>query len=391
MASNPYSTALLAAICELIEIPISYYIKAKERYESIAAWLQRDGSTVAQFSPQVYPQGSFRYGTVNRPLLVVEEYDLDLVCQLDVAKRGTTQEHVKALVGAELAGYAKAYSFKHPLEEKHRCWRLNYADGVNFHMDILPCVPEERAVVERLVLLGVPQKLAEWAIAITDNRRRDYATYTLDWPSSNPRGIALWFENRNYDVAKDMILRLAASRAYASTAEVPAFEWKTPLQRSIQLLKRHRDVMFRSSLQYKPISMIITTLAAHSYDGQPDLHEALHSIAQGMAGFIRQSAPRIPNPVNPSEDFADRWGGDARYERNFRAWNEQVLADINSLSQLATDPRELERFIKRKFAIDLPADVLSSLANPILSSSPRLIPASPKVIEAPSKPWTQND
>ena len=38
-------------------------------------------------------------------------------------------------------------------------------------------------------------------------------------------------------------MRLVESRAYAKVDDVPPYEWKTPLQRSIQIMKRHRDVM----------------------------------------------------------------------------------------------------------------------------------------------------
>ena len=73
---------LFEQIAELLDIPRSHYEKAKERYESLGEWLHRDESSVVCYSPLVHPQGSFRYGTVIRPLLKNEEYDLDVVTQL---------------------------------------------------------------------------------------------------------------------------------------------------------------------------------------------------------------------------------------------------------------------------------------------------------------------
>jgi hypothetical protein len=35
---------------------------------------------------------------------------------------------------------------------------------------------------------------------------------------------------------------------------------KTPLQQAVQILKRHRDMMFADDPEHKPISVIITTL-----------------------------------------------------------------------------------------------------------------------------------
>ena len=70
------------------------------------------------------------------------------------------------------------------------------------------------------------------------------------------------------DVARQRAERLVQAGMYASVDDVPVFAWKTPLQRSIQILKRHRDVMFWNSPNLRPISMIITTLSAHALPGR---------------------------------------------------------------------------------------------------------------------------
>ena len=267
-----YMNLLLDFLLEMLDIPPSYYQKAADRYDSLGRWFHRKESKIASLSPEVYPQGSFRYGTVNRPLLASEEYDLDLVCQTILPKTAATQKALKHLVGDEIKAYAEAHSFKEPAEEKPRCWRLNYADDVSFHMDILPCIPEQAAIIEQFCRLGAPKELAVLAVAITDNRHGKYEVVTSDWPSSNPRGIARWFEDRTRPYARQRMLDLVANRAYASIDKVPPYEWKTPLQRAIQILKRHRDVMFRDTPQWKPLSMIVTTLATHSYKGETDLY-----------------------------------------------------------------------------------------------------------------------
>lgn len=47
-----------------------------------------------------------------------------------------------------------------PVIEKNRCWRLEYADDVNFHLDTLPYVGEDSAIAERIGAMGVPLVLA---------------------------------------------------------------------------------------------------------------------------------------------------------------------------------------------------------------------------------------
>ena len=81
----PFSP-LLEAIAEALDIPESHYEQAIKRYESIGTWLERDKSIVVCYRPEIYPQGSFLLGTVTKPISGVEEYDLDLVSELNLQK-----------------------------------------------------------------------------------------------------------------------------------------------------------------------------------------------------------------------------------------------------------------------------------------------------------------
>ncbi len=135
---------ILEAIVNSIEIPDSAYEAAEARYKDIGGWFGRPESASSQYSPHIYVQGSFRLGTVNRPLDQKAAFDLDLSCKLDqgVTKETWTQEQLKKLIGTDVEAYWVARRISEPKEEKHRCWRLNYADHLNFHMDIVPCIPE---------------------------------------------------------------------------------------------------------------------------------------------------------------------------------------------------------------------------------------------------------
>src|SRR5262249_10895287 len=208
-----------------------------ERYVSFGKWLHRPDSCVAPFDPEVYLQGSFRYGTVNRPLLRDEEYDLDLVSELKLTKGDITQEALKHLLGEEVRMYAAANGIKAPPGEGKRCWTLDYADKVCFHMDILPCVPEEERVIQAIIAQGVAPHLAATSVAITDRRGREYRLITPNWPTSNPSGLGSWFTDcARTGLAVSRIARLVDGIAYRSIDDVPSYDWKTPLQRAIQLL-----------------------------------------------------------------------------------------------------------------------------------------------------------
>lgn len=385
-----YMNSLLQNLIELLDIPPSYYQRAADRYKSLGDWLHREESAVAGFNPKVYPQGSFRYGTVIRPITKSEEYDLDLVCEIELAKQAVTQHQLKELVKHEIKAYSEANSFKEPAKEKNRCWRLNYADHVSFHMDILPAIPDDDAFKASLVLLGVPKDLADFAVAITDKRHAKYEVIDNDWPRSNPKGFARWFEGRMRAVAQRRLDELVLNRAYASVDDVPTYEWKTPLQRSIQILKRHRDVMFRNARDGKPISMIITTLSTHAYRGETDLYAALSNIVEKMPDLVRDTAPRVPNPVNPAEDFADRWASDPQLERNFWNWHTQVAADLDNLAGQMTN-EQIQKAVGNRFDVQLRADQLAELAGVAATAQLARPKTPPRVqITAAPKPWNRN-
>ena len=387
--ATPFATddksLLYEAIADLLDIPPSYYKKARDRYRSLGEWLHRDESKVAAFNPEVYPQGSFRYGTVNRPLRKSEEYDLDLVCEVTLTKDDVTQKEVKHLLGDEIQAYATANGIKAPVVERNRCWRLDYADEVLFHMDALPCVPEDQQTISEICSQGVPRERAELSVAITDKQLDNYDAISNDWPCSNPRGLGDWFEEKARPSATKRLYDLVEKRAYASIDEIPSYEWKTPLQRSIQILKRHRDVMFAATPEFAPISMIITVLAGRAYQGETSLFTAIKGIVDRLPQHVMSTKPRIPNPVHESEDFADRWSSNPRYEKNFWNWYDTVKADVENLPALLGDNRLMGE-VRKSFRVDLSEDQLNKFTP--RTTVPAEAKATPTIhIASAPKPW----
>lgn len=113
---------ILAEMVKLLDIPESYYEKAVERYQSMSQHFHRADSLIRDLDPTVYPQGAFRLGTVNRPVIEGEDYDLDLVCRIALTKATQSQKAVKELVGEEVKSYSKKQGFKEDPEEGRRCW-----------------------------------------------------------------------------------------------------------------------------------------------------------------------------------------------------------------------------------------------------------------------------
>lgn len=382
---------LLEYLAQSLDIPESYFRKAEERYLSITKWLEREGSIVADFSPAIYTQGSFLLGTVIKPATDREAYDIDLVCQLALSKSLITQKQLKDMVGVEIKSYAVANSMNSPAKEGRRCWTLEYSDEASFHMDILPSIPENDINRRVLNSLGVPSSITNLAIAITDNTLPNYNTISEDWLKSNPKGFAAWFKERMKIRFEER--RMVLAKAISAKAEdVPEYKVKTTLQRSIQLLKRHRDIVFKNDKDDKPVSMIITTLAAHAYNNEADLYDAMISIVNGMANYIlnKGGVSWVPNPVNPEENFADKWKEHPEREVKFRRWIKQVQTDMEAAYQCRYFEDMLDK-LKPRFGdrlVNLAAAKMPAESKPATIAAASAGPAIH--ITNPSKPWGNN-
>ncbi|MCA6925982.1 nucleotidyltransferase domain-containing protein [Pectobacterium versatile] len=387
---------LLSKLVADLDLPGSAYEAAVRRYENIGEWLGREDSSCADFDPHIFPQGSFRLGIAIKPLSGLEEYDLDLACNLrsGVDSNTHTQKNLKELVGAELELYRNARNIRQPLEAKHRCWRLEYADNLRFHMDIVPCVPESEIRKKSLVVAmesygvveSLAQRVAELALGITDDRHPNYSQKVSDWLISNPEGYAQWFESNMHPTEWSMV-----ACESAQVDEVPMYKTKTPLQRIVQILKRHRDKMFADNPDSKPISVIITTLAASEYSGGSSLESALKEVLQGLKEFIKSDSNEVLNPVNPNENFADRWSMPAyknlELKKNFHNWVNQVNRDFEFL--LGSNELEMiSESLAKNLSISLESQKLASLLSiPFASEA---IASQPKVVSEPvSKPWSK--
>ena len=385
---------ILDEIINFIDIPDSAYEDAERRYNDLGQWLLRPGSKTSTFAPEIRPQGSFRIGTVNRPLSGRDGYDLDLSCRLNagITKSLCTQRQLKNLVGREVEDYRHAHNIERKLEEKHRCWRLLYSDETSFHMDIVPSIPEDETTraknMESMIAFGIERPLATSVSgnnsAITDNTLMNYDIIDPNWSVSNAEGFALWFEARMKQ-AKAMLESRAFSARVASIDKLKPYHWKSPLQKVVQLLKWHRDIHFTCYPDLKPVSIILTTLAAMAYQGEEAIDATLEIILPKMPQLIRVQNPRVPNPVNPDEDFAHKWPKDPRLEDNFFTWLQQAQRDLQFL-KTCNDPKQLRDYIIRQFGIQFNEASLRTL----LGVSAPAIVTTPKTYEIsgyPARPW----
>lgn len=388
----------LEQVASEIDIPPGKYQDAVDRYQAVGRWLEEGEYPACSGELSIYPQGSFRLGTVVRPIRngIEASYDIDLVCEMPLRKDQSTPQAVKSMVGDRLREHGTYRKLLDP--EGRRCWTLEYAeqDGLGFHLDVLPAVLDGRGLMST-------------ALAITNKNGPSYS-----WSTSDPRGYGSWFDEKNGTAFSRLIveqkenIQRRASLLYASVDNVPDQLVRTPLQRSIQIMKRHRDLRFNhhDRIDYAPISTIITTLAAHLYGNEADVYSALSGIVgkleahaalvEGKAidrslaamGLIQRRPDGtwyIGNPVNSAENFADRWHDDNHARaRAFFAWVEALQKDLLDILDEA-NPRLLNEHLGRVLGTTAVSKHIGVLIPPV-----PVIDPPPRIhITSPAKPWKE--
>lgn len=328
---------ILETLGETLDITETQYNAAVSSYRAVGEWLAKPESSLAPYKPIIRPQGSFMLGTMIKPVCENDDLDIDLVCELTGKNPQWAQYHLKQAIGNRIKVNE---TYKNMLDkEGRRCWTLKYSDNANYHMDILPSlvsVGYDTVLEKAFSASTLDEKYDSLAIRITDNKQSNYYTDTIaeNWMKSNPFGYGRWFFN-TADVTtlrKSMMLSEVLK-------PVPKYnKEKLPLQRVVQILKRHRDMMFNGD-DDKPISIIITTLASKAYKKETSIIDALTNIITNMHSYIESRYdPKlgkfikwISNPVNPEENFADKWVEHPQREKNFYKWIDQVESDIQTI------------------------------------------------------------
>jgi hypothetical protein len=281
----------------------------------------------------IFPQGSMRLGTVIRPLRhVTDVFDLDVVFRIVRLCTGNRPDHLRTAVGEHLR--TKYNGAVKPLAKG---WRLDFSRDRDYYLDVIPAMDSERGGN---------------VIAITDDAM---------WRDSNPRDYALWFE-RHAAVLPRFEGNFAAfneKRAIANSARIEPLpdhtEFKSPLQRIVQIAKRHRDYYFNRKTNQSSLvtpSIVLTTLLTKAYARA--VHDRvfntgfdlLLACVEDMSNYIEviptATGPvfRVENPSLPSENLVEKWK-DRRYAQAFFTWQKDFDSLLRELLSHKAPQRQL--------------------------------------------------
>lgn len=334
----------LDKVAQQLDISPTNFQIASQRFNAVKNWLE-GGNYVSGGNPSIYLQGSFRLGTVIRPFRGDRdgEFDIDQVCELTIPHLPQDPSDLKHDIGDRLK---ENQNYRNILDaEGKRCWTLEYSSddtSPGFHLDVLPSTSKI-------------ESLRPGEISITDKDEND----RYGWSNSNPNGYYLWFKSRNeftdqfVQESRRAIFEENAT-LYGNEGEVPKRLLRSPLQRAIQILKRHRDVCFAQK-DHKPISIIITTICAHLYTNSSISDSILRFVnyvtnrhqellrdgsltPDGILDYIDgswtiQNPADSGKPLTEIENFADKWNVMPELSEAFFDWVYRVERDLLCFSR----------------------------------------------------------
>lgn len=310
---------LLAIIAANLELDASRKLQMESAYRAVNDVLSRDEEFFKDITINVYAQGSLLIGTTIKPLSG-EEFDLDIVLHIEESYSNYTPSEIYDELYRVLSNHD---TYEPLLQRKNRCIRINY--NSDFHMDVLP---------------GCIISVNNNRLMIPEDSRR------VSWSRTNPKGYAEWFKEIAERNKESFLLQERYNlmlEAKIETEDLPLDIYlKTPLQRTVQIVKRYRDLYYQNKDKAKTpavSSIVLTTLLAQCHEGNSSIQEALINAVQKLKKMANEYKFRkvkfnVYNPIDNHNDadrrenFTDSW--ESKHYESFVGFVEDFEKKLNA-------------------------------------------------------------
>lgn len=298
---DPFADPLDAVLAEIainIQLPPGLHAKAVSRYEAVRRYIERPGSPLHGRVTCFYPQGSMRIDATISTRGTDDEYDIDIVAEVDGRDDGPAallDDLEKALEGYPV----------NKIVRQTRCVTLYYSDGM--HLDVTPArrtAPKEKQ-------------------GVIAHAKRGAAADPASYVPMNAFGFGEWYSARTpteerFAAALNRRLYEQAGIEFAADADVHDVPDQTPLiiksvtTVALQLLKRHRNIVYANETGRLPPSILLSCHAGHAAQPGMGLADMVIRQARWTARAIDAAAQggrllSVPNPEYAAELFTDRW------------------------------------------------------------------------------------
>ncbi|MBP8235496.1 MAG: nucleotidyltransferase [Rhizorhabdus sp.] len=330
--------AILAEIAINLQLPPGLHAKAVERYEAVCRYIERAGSPLEGRVSSFYPQGSMAIDATISTRGTDDEYDIDAVAEIIGGTEGP--EELLDLLEAALKGYPISR-----IERKTRCITLYYADGM--HLDVTPA--RRRAAKEK-----------ESVIAHAKQGRQHEHRYV----PMNAYGFCAWYNSKapvEERFALALNRELYSKHGFAfDAAEVEQVPDQTPLliksvtTVALQLIKRHRNILYADAAGRMPPSVVLSCHAGHAAVPGMGLADMVMRQARWTARAINEAARQsrlldVPNPEFHEERFTDRWPENQAQQQHYAKALSELADGLQVARERGMQLEDLQDWLRDQF------------------------------------------
>lgn len=316
--SPTLADTLLQQIAERVQLSATDYGIAVDHYEAVNDWLARPGAPLASVFTGLYPQGSMAIGATIASRLNNDEFDIDVIAELDIEPTTAPALVLDRLFDAMNGVSGSRYHGK--VVRRSRCVTVEYD---RMHLDITPAV----RLFDREDRTSVIFHANETEAA--EHHRHIVA---------NPWGFAQWFQDETPQVREivEAVLRKSADPVPDQQDVMD----KSLALISLQLLKRWRNKCYDNREGRSPPSVVLAYFVALNAGGGHDLFSELRNQAAALYDVFAQAErePKLVGVINPrceTDVLTDRWPGDRAHQQVFLR---DLIALNTALDEVENDP-----------------------------------------------------
>lgn len=335
--------AILADIAVNLQLPPGLHEKATGRYEAVRTYAERPGSPLRDRVLRFYPQGSMAIDATISHRGTDDEYDLDIVAELDIDPAAAPDE-VLDLLHRALKGYPTSRN----VERQTRCVTVRYAD--NMHLDVTPAARlPGSAERESHIFHANPAKPSSHHMHVPMNAFGFAGWYNLRTPLEQRFATAF---NRRLFKAYGYNIR-AEAEVDDVADQVPLIVKNTSTV-SLQLLKRFRNVAYADATDRIPPSVMLSCFAGHAAAPNTSLSDMLIRQARMIAAAVHQASAKrekvfVVNPVFPRDCFTDRWPETLSRQNEFAARLTALADGIETIKRSNVSLEQLQEWLREQF------------------------------------------
>lgn len=343
---DPFASALDAVLADIaisVQLPPGLHAKADGRYEAIRTYAERPGSPLHGKVLRFYPQGSMAIDATTSTRGTDDEYDLDIVAALDFDPHSDPDAVLDVLFRA-LDGYPTSEK----VERQTRCVTVRYADRM--HVDVTPAVRLAHG--------------AERVSHIFHAHPDEPASRHFHVPM-NAYGFAEWYRSRTplerrFAAAFNKRLQEAYGFEVRADAEVDEILEQVPIvvkavaTVALQLLKRHRNVLYADAKGRIPPSVMMSCFAGHASQPGLSLSDMVIRLARNIATALKAASARrehikVVNPVHHEDCFTDRWPENLAQQDDYAQKLTELADGLTYIKDRGSSLEDIQEWLRGRF------------------------------------------